>query len=298
MLNNVSRSLRVIANSRPMSAIAVLLLIGTCVFLYNWIVHKPVNEGDYTNYTPYFDLSTRARIIQTEVNGTKLWDQKAAYHGLTPNLLPKYYYSDKTCNNFFASWPGDCVDKEDELNDRLKLFSAQMVVMNTTLTLYVTSMKGCQFSYPNILVEVFDKTEILKSYGFEDAFPKMDTWVKTRYTRISDILRLALAHRFQKSYVDTDVHFLELSRELYEVPYVGVGVYSDLKNALEITNAAFCLPRDVLHDMLAYQKNRIVKGSDKYFYTELGPSMFHKVQSMCWIYLVPCNSHFVCLFRF
>jgi hypothetical protein len=255
----------------------LLLLIATIAAVYFVVAYffpKHENIGDTTNYTPFLSQHS----IQTEINGSAFWDKKANYHGLRPNVLPTYYDSSETCSNFFASWPGDCVGKEAELHDRLRVFSAQMTVMNATLTLYVTSMKSCDFNYPNILVRVFDKMEILKAYGFEDAFPKIDHWVKTRYTRISDILRIALAHRFQQSYVDTDVHFLDLNKNLYEVPYVGVGVYSDLKNSLEISNAAFCLPQEVLRDMLTYQHSRIVKGSDNYFYTELGPSMFHKVR--------------------
>jgi len=250
------------------------------------------NDKKNEVYTPFL-----AKKVDMAIDGTVFWDKMASYHGMEPQILPTYSYPQKEargdsalkdsksytsiCRNFFAVWPGDCLAKQDELHDRLQVFSSQMIAMNATFTLYVSDSNGCNvFNYTNIFVEIFDKIELLTAYGFSSAFPIMDKWVKTRYTRISDILRLALAHRFQKSYVDTDVHFLMLRRNLYEVAYVGVGMYGDSRNAIEITNAAFCLPRVVLLDMLAYQKNRILKGSDHYFYTELGPSLFHKVVSI------------------
>ena len=83
------------------------------------------------------------------------------------------------------------------------------------------------------------------------------------------------------SYLDSDVHFLLLKKGWYQIPYVGAQLWSDSKNAIEITNAAFCLPRNILKDMMGYQYNVISRKKEgiknKYFYTELGPSMFHHV---------------------
>jgi hypothetical protein len=160
---------------------------------------------------------------------------------------------------------------------QLKVLSAQMVLMNTTLTLFVTDMLQCEFQHNAIRVEKFDSIELLKENGFENTLSIMDTWPKTRYTRISDILRLALAKKYSMSYIDTDVTFLRLHKDLYEKSYVGAALWSNAKNAIEITNGAFCLPSNILDDMMAFQKSRILNGSDKYFYTELGPSMFHNV---------------------
>ena len=108
-------------------------------------------------------------------------------------------------------------------------------------------------------------------------------WDKTRFTRLSDILRLCIAYRYQFSYLDSDVHFLQLQKGWYQIAYVGAQLWSDNKNAIEITNAAFCLPRNILKDMMRYQYNLIMKKKEgrniKYFYTELGPSMFHHVST-------------------
>ena len=86
------------------------------------------------------------------------------------------------------------------------------------------------------------------------------------------------------SYLDSDVHFLSLQKGWYQIPYVGAQLWSDSKNAIEITNAAFCLPRDILKDMIGYQQSAILRKKEgiknKYFYTELGPSMFHHVSTL------------------
>jgi hypothetical protein len=156
-----------------------------------------------------------------------------------------------------------------------------MVVMNATLHFYTTDINGCtDFArYGGITVEWFNATDELVRNGFQESLPYIDTWDKAKFTRISDILRLCLAYRHQRSYLDTDVHFLQLQKSLYERPYVGAQMWSDSKNAIELTNAAFCLPRTVLKDMMSYQNRRILQHGDKhkFFYTELGPSMFHHV---------------------
>ena len=97
------------------------------------------------------------------------------------------------------------------------------------------------------------------------------------YIRSSDIVRLTIAHKYNQIYVDSDVHLLDLTLTSYQIPFVAVNVWQDIENALEISNCAFCLPRNVLTAMMKFQQNRIAYGSDEYFYTELGPSMFHKV---------------------
>ena len=98
-----------------------------------------------------------------------------------------------------------------------------MVQMNSTLTFFVTASKMCEFPYPRIHVSAFNATELLVASGFEEAFPVMATWKKTRYTRISDILRLCLARKHGKSYLDTDVHFLQLSTSLLKEAVRGCG---------------------------------------------------------------------------
>lgn len=250
-------------------------LVLTSYILYSWYYFWV----EYASRPPVFQSDP----ISMELTGTKLWDDKNAFHSYDSNNIAMYKAEPaytKTCDEFFALWPSDCVDRFQELDEKMRLLSAQMVAMNSTLTLFTTEQKQCEFPYPGILVNVFNATELLVAYGFASALRIMATWPQTRYTRLSDILRIALAHKHSKSYLDTDVTFLLLSREQYERPYAGAAMWSNAKNAIEITNAAFCLPSSILSDMLAFQKSRIVKGSHSsrsYFYTELGPSMFHNV---------------------
>ena len=105
---------------------------------------------------------------------------KEDYHGYARSSL-----SNNTiiCNGFFATWPSDCVDKNEDLHEKLRVISAQMEVMDSDLTLFVTGMAQCYFPYPRISVKTFNATELLIEMGFESTFEKMNTWVKTRYTR-------------------------------------------------------------------------------------------------------------------
>ena len=160
--------------------------------------------------------------------------------------------------------------------------------MNSNLHVFVTGMKSCDFNINNIKFQLYNATNILKEYGYESVISKMYSW-KNKYTRLSDIVRIILAHKYQMTYLDIDVHFLDLHKELYQLPFVSAALWSDNKNAIEITNAMFCLPKNILEDMIQFQLNRVVKGSNDYFYTELGPSMFHHV--LINRYSVPLYSH-------
>ena len=217
----------------------------------------------------------QARVTGLGSTTSQLWEMHSDYYnyGESPLLQGRH----QACEGFFSMWPSDCVDKREDLHEKLRVLSPQMSAMNTTLTLYVTGMQGCHFDYPSIEVEQFNATELLTKSGFASTFPKINTWVKTRYTRISDILRICMAYQTGKAYTDMDVTYLELNKRLYERSYVGAALWSNAKNAIEITNGAFCLSKRVLSDMMAFQKSRILKGGDEYFYTELGPSMFHNV---------------------
>jgi len=222
----------------------------------------------------------QAELLDMPLTGSRLWDDKRSFHAYKSGNQEAYKsltpYS-KTCNGFFALWPSDCVNRFEELDEKMRVLSAQMTAMGSNLTLFVTAPKQCSFPYPGVGVRVFNATDLLISMGFSDALPIMATWKKTRFTRISDILRIGLAHQHQMSYLDTDVTYLLLQKDPFERTYAGAAMWSNLKNAIEITNAAFCLPRPILSDMMAFQMSRVLNGGDAYFYTELGPSMFHNV---------------------
>jgi len=211
--------------------------------------------------------------------GGESWRTYTNLHGFTVSIQHETTTT-TTCHDFFGLWPSDCVDNYNVLEDKMKTISAQMVAMSTNFTLMTTSSKNCVFKYPRINVQVFNTTQVLLECGFASAFTKMNSWKKSRFTRISDILRICLATKLRMAYMDTDVHYLHLNKTLFECTYVGAQMWSNRRNAIEITNAAFCLPPTILYDMSRYQINRIIKGSDDFFYTELGPSMFHNVSYM------------------
>lgn len=219
------------------------LLLGFLLGLISFYIFLQLyNVGVvYMNFPQPFN----ARPLKMPVDGTLFWDENDKHHGLLPSSSSSS--SIKTCENFFALWPSDCVDKNEELHEKLLLFSAQMLAMNTSLTLFTTGDKGClEFNaIPHISITTFNSTQILQECGFVPAFAKMNTWNKSRFTRISDIMRICIAASRGMSYVDTDIHFLQLQRHLYEQAYVGAAMWSDAKNAIEITNAAFCLPKNV-----------------------------------------------------
>jgi len=124
---------------------------------------------------------------------------------------------------------------------------------------------------------VFDALDLLREYGFKNELKIMRSWGNVGYARISDILRLLLALKFKKAYIDFDIHFLNTTRSIFMKQFVGAAMWDDRKNAIEITNSAFCLESDALEDLIKFAKNRIMRNNNTYFYTELGPSMFHKV---------------------
>jgi hypothetical protein len=261
-------------------ALGTIVVIALLVFLRTWPrtarPSNPINSLQDIIFPDYFQASK----IDVGLADSKFWDDNAIYHGYDPstNILAGNHVP--VCQGFFSLWPErDCVDDYDDLNEKMRVLSAQMEVMNANLTLFVNDLNKCVFTFPRISVQLLDMKQILRETGFEPAFEIMDTWTPHPhlFTRLSDILRLGLAFKHGMAYMDTDVSYLELKRELYEKAYVGAALWSNEKNAIEITNSAFCLPKKILQDMLAFQRTRILKGGKRLFYTELGPSMFHNV---------------------
>lgn len=245
--------------------------------------------------------------LNMAIDGNEFWiekDKERGYQHVDSDKDVKLLSDNSTvhhstCKDFFVIWPGDCIESHDYLDERIRTLSAQMIVMNSTLNFFTTDVKGCIWDvYSKVKVVLFNATQELELQGFQSVLGIIDRWDKTRFTRLSDILRLCLAYRHQMSYLDTDVHLLELKKSWYESEYVGAQMWSDSKNAIELTNAAFCISRNILKDMLEYQKKIVIrkKGGkkEKYFYTELGPSMFHHVSR----FLLKCLCVFLCLYLY
>jgi hypothetical protein len=218
----------------------------------------------------------------------------------------------QVCSAFFGLWPSDCRDQSRSkyLQMSVRLINAQMQVMNASYYLFVTSTEKCEalmdkHVYSHVIVQAFNPRALLSQYGFRPVMRKIIDWgvlelmlrdksyvgagvaptkesKHTVYARFGDILRICLALQYQYSYLDLDVHFLYLNSEPFFSAYAGAAVYSHERNNIEITNAAFCLPRPILVDMVKAMIVRIGR-NESYFYTELGPALFHKVRGWCYV---------------
>jgi hypothetical protein len=275
--------------AKPTRTKAVLALITTSILFWYFLDAFLAEREEIVNYR---------NVLNMAVDGNEFWSAREREQGLSKStrdkdlIIEDNHIEKRICKSFFVLWPGDCVESHEYLDERMRTLSAQMSVMNATLNFFTTDLKECSWDkYTGINIRVFNATEELLLQGFAEVLPYIDKWDKTRYTRLSDILRLCLAHRYEMSYLDSDVHFLQLQKGWYERAYVGAQLWSDNKNAIEITNAAFCLPHNILEDMMGYQKSIIIRKKDgkslKYFYTELGPSMFHHVSNAYRILLPP-----------
>ena len=133
----------------------------------------------------------------------------------------------------------------------------------------ISNLKHIEFRYMN---EVY----LLNKYFMEIETNKIIEWDNP--VRLSDVLRIVLSLENPKYiYMDTDIVFLKKNYQLFNNYFVAFCIWKDEMNALEMTNSIFYLPRKILIYMINFIKLRIVKPNKKYFYTELGPSMFHKV---------------------
>lgn len=199
--------------------------------------------------------------------------------------------NDQVCDGFMTvmaermpwkSGEEDCEFSIKQIGSRLTVLSVLMGHMiSTNLTVFTTfkNMTACglKMPLPHVNFEYVDATRLLLEYGYGNALTNMRKWNVTGYTRTSDVLRILLAHKFQKTYIDTDIHFLNLDVAHYKQPFASAAIWQHHENSIEISNSAFCLPRNILNDMMAFQRQRIEKDPYNFFYTELGPSMFHRV---------------------
>jgi len=196
-----------------------------------------------------------------------------------------------SCQNFMTvmsesqPWnPGreSCHRSVIAIGSRLVILSTLMKRMNSSLTVYSTfqniSRCGIKKELPHVHFVTINATALLMEYYYDKALVQMRQWNVSGYTRTSDILRILLAHKYQQAYIDTDIYFLDWNRQLYSKPFVSVAIWKDVENSVEISNSAFCLQREILQQMMTFQRNRIENGTNIFFYTEIGPSMFHKVR--------------------
>jgi hypothetical protein len=200
-----------------------------------------------------------------------------------------------TCRDFFTVLPDGHLKKQGEqyksvkcekifgrYQENLEILNERMARMGTKLYVY-SDMEDvesrCNLSqYTHIESVYFEPSELFQKHGLGGKVYSIvqEKWTN-KYARLSDVFRVLLAKEHRHSYIDLDVVLISRRAEVFMQPYVGVSVTMDARNALEITNAAFCLPQEVLHRMTLFIKNRVLDGPSTYFYTEMGPSLFHKV---------------------
>ena len=193
-----------------------------------------------------------------------------------------------TCTGFMTILSGrkpwmeqeKCEYDIDIMDGRIRLLSAHMGWLNSKLTVFTTYPLNCTFNYSRVEMRWFNASELFEAYNFGEVTNVMSDWTGNIYTRVSDVLRLALSHRFQMTYIDADIVFLSNNASLFQKPFTGACVWYDHGKSLEISNSAFCLPQHVLLHLLSLQKQIILYKSQKsieYRYTELGPMIFSKI---------------------
>lgn len=202
-------------------------------------------------------------------------------------MLASAWEPEESCQTLFA---------RPQLREQLALLSAQMVEMKSKLTVFATrsaaerSDARCQICYPNVEVVDFDPEALLARSNFDqrlrdivrlwpntvEAGRPLQAFAATK--RRADLYRLSLAYETNLSYVDTDIVFLNRRAETFLEEYTSASIWARDQASLEVTNSAFCLGPAHLQRMMKFARVRIAAkdgGKDgKYFYTELGPSLF------------------------
>jgi hypothetical protein len=177
----------------------------------------------------------------------------------------------------------------------VKAMSIQMASYGKTFTIFTvrnSTASSCSFDHlRNIKLIDFDARATLFEYNFTDLVDEIMSWKGVDLTRTSDILRLCLAHKYQMSYLDLDIMLLGNSSDIYTQQYVPAAIWAREEASIELTNSAFCLKRDILEDMMIFQRNRIRQREKKWFYTELGPSMFTYVLFNRWPIFILSQNH-------
>ena len=193
------------------------------------------------------------------------------------------------CNNFFSilseiqPWRSNgyepCEDTFVRFDSSFRLLSNQMIEMNQTLYLFTTYLlpkKYCQISYLNIQLIHFDATDLLEEFQLQYLIQIFENVYYDEYSKISDILRILIAEKYQFTYIDLDIHFLDYNPQLYSVEFVTMHIWSDNQCTLEITNAAFCLSPYLLKIIRERMVNQILSLDIYKYHTELGPTLFAK----------------------
>jgi hypothetical protein len=206
---------------------------------------------------------------------------------------------DVGCRGFFAVFAS--IDQLPHAGDRdgvvkamgaqLEYYSAQMVAYDRELLVFVSSAAMAQglnaTRFPRVNAQVFDANELLKTCGFTSThLEEISRWSKDgdhtffSIPRVSDIIRLCLAKRYRRTYVDFDVLLLDATPNRFERPFVPAGLWTDRGSSIEFSNCIFCLAEvhvDWLLDNVRAVMERKLRLHEQYYYTELGPVAFARM---------------------
>lgn len=185
-----------------------------------------------------------------------------------------------------------CTKVFQKFHAQFLVHSEQMSIMGSHLHVFTTwneqqlSESGCSLDqYDHISMVQFDPEELFKNRNFSStSIQYMKGWGGTpdSVTRLSDMMRLAIAATYGYAYTDTDMVYLSLNAEVFlKHPNMAAPVWNNEGAALELQNSGFCFSSVQLRLLISWVDRHIAsKGDDQeYFYTEMGPSAFHNVVS-------------------
>jgi hypothetical protein len=193
------------------------------------------------------------------------------------------------CNDFFTiladrqPWrthgSEPCADTFLRMDYSLQLMSAQMKDFNSTLYVFTTYNPHpfCSIYYPRIKLVHFDATALMQEYELGDVVKRLENVYYDDYAKVSDILRLILAHKYRHTYIDLDIHFISTDKELFQREFVGNHIWDRHSCSLEITNAAFCFGEELLIELRQKLVSELLSGKGYRYHTELGPTLFTRV---------------------
>ena len=155
-----------------------------------------------TGRRPWVQESSQSELLETCADSYKKMDEYIRVISSQLNTMQKYITTSTATSTTSDGMNGNNGNEHNNTNTVL------------TLTIYTTyeSSIGCDYKdrYPNIILVHFNALDLLREYGYtKDLIGYMtEKWNIMSYSRISDVLRLMLAHKYKKTYIDLDIVFL------------------------------------------------------------------------------------------
>jgi len=180
--------------------------------------------------------------------------------------------------HFFTVIPKCSKDSNDYLSkwsEQLQVINKQMGKMKKKFYCFISKNSIKIENTKNIVFIEFDERTLLNKYFMNSETDIILSWDNP--VRLSDVLRIVISlQNPELIYMDTDILFIKKDNSIYGDYFVAFCIWKDDTNCLELSNSIFHLPKTILIRMINFIKLRLVK-REPYFYTEFGPSMFHKL---------------------